>query len=376
MSLLAPDAKHADRAALVALVADCASSGVARRVLLLRADRLPPSLARPHHLRLAREALLPLEGAARAVFYDLGTDRAAVSWRSDDGAALTRSLALLAHLMTDAPPGTPPLSDLVALYDLPKAGAVLLEAVGDPPPDNQPPPAPPLEPLDAAALTGMEAALAQADVSRFARLRPVWRHHDGKRAIAWRKRHLSIPELAAALVPGRDARAEPWLFHRLTRTLDRRVLAMLSVPGEMRSDAPFSISLNVATVVSPEFLRFDMVLPAGLRGQVVLELLPADIVADPASYVFARGFVRQRGYKLLLRGVDAELLPMLALDRLDPDYVALRWTPALMEGALAETPLPLDPARVVLSRADTGDAVRWGSERGITLFQGKAAEAG
>lgn len=398
MSLIAPDARHyADRDALATLVADCRSSGVGRRVLLLHADRLPPAMSRPHHLRLAREALLPLEGATRARLYDLGTDRVAVSWRGDDAGVLNRALALFAHLIADAPAGTPSLSELIAIYDLPKDGPALLASLGattlPASPDAAPPP--PLlprarAPLDAPALAGMEAALVQADVSRFARQRPVWRvggagasddaaegrrelAPKGAQELAWYKRHLSVTELTAELAPGCDPYAEPWLFHRLTRTLDRRMLSMLSVPGELRSgSATFSINLNVATIVSPEFLRFDMLLPAGLRGRVILELLPADIVADPAAYLFARSFVRQRGYRLLLRDVEAELLPMLSLDRFDPDYVALRWAESLPSPGVLSLPRP---ERIVLSRADTQDAVRWGAAQGIRLFKGRALAA-
>ena len=130
------------------------------------------------------------------------------------------------------------------------------------------------------------------------------------------------------LAPERDLRADRWLFRRLTRTLDRRMLALLAVPGEVRAAGPFGLDLNVASILSPTFLRFDAGLPAALRGQLVLDLSPADVIADPASFLFARDFARARGYRLLLRGITAGLLDAFPLRRTGLDLLQLRWSPS------------------------------------------------
>ena len=56
---------------LTTLVRDCQRAGVSRQVLLVRTDRLPPGLSRPHHLRLAEAALLPLLEASHALRFSL-----------------------------------------------------------------------------------------------------------------------------------------------------------------------------------------------------------------------------------------------------------------------------------------------------------------
>ena len=43
----------------------------------------------------------------------------------------------------------------------------------------------------------------------------------------------------------------------LTRTLDRRMLALLAEPQELRQAPPFGIALNVAALLGADFLRFD-----------------------------------------------------------------------------------------------------------------------
>ena len=123
-------------------------------------------------------------------------------------------------------------------------------------------------------------------------------------------------------------------------------------------------------MLSAEFLRFDAALPAALRGRVVLGLMPADIMADPGAFQFARDFARARGYRLLLHGVSAELLKVFPLDRLGLDLLQLCFSRELMQIAA----LP-DPASIVLARVHHVGALEWGQACGITLFEGRAVMA-
>lgn len=355
---------------LAALVRNCGNAGVTRRVLLLRTDRLPTALARPHHLRLARAALDPLLQAERALLHDLPDHRVAVSWRGDAGRAIEAAQDALAHLLADAPPGTPEAASLLALYALPQDGPALLAAAGAAAAEPEPPAPPATPPMGTSELAAIEAGLAGADVSRFARRKPVHEWRGEAMAPAWEKRTLSMAELAGTLAPGCDPQADPWLFRRLTRTLDLRMLSLLAAPGELRGAGPFSLNLNVGSILSPEFLRLDAALPPALRGQVVLDVHPSDMLADPAAFAFARGFARVRRYRVLLRGVTAALLPLLDLDRLAPDLVQLRWSAEL--GALSRRPWP--PGRLLLARADEPEALRWGLAHGVRLFAGHAVQ--
>jgi hypothetical protein len=359
---------------LISLVRDCQRSGVARQVLLVRTDRLPAGLSRPHHLRLAEAALAPLLEASRALRFQLPGPRFAVTWRGEAEMALIDVLRSLEHLLADTPPETPPLEDLVFLYELPHQSDLLLDALQAVPDTTDSLDAEMLPPLDPESLAALEASLSQADVARFARRQPVWRLTEGPPTIAWERRTLSVQELTAELLPGCDVRADPWLFRRLTRTLDRRMLALLASPGELAGVRPFTLDLNVTSVLSPEFLRFDNALPAPLRGRIIIELMPADIMADAASFVFARGFARARGYRLMLRNATPALLRILSLDALDLDHVQLRWTAALAESR-AETIGAVSPGRMVLFRADAPSALEWGVRAGIRLFQGPEADA-
>ena len=371
------DGAAASGSGLEALVRDCAASGVPRRVLLLRTDLLPPALSRPHHARLARAALEPLAAADRARMHETPGGCAAVSFRGDAAGLLARTIAGLRHLLDDAGPGAPALLDLVRLFDLPEDGALLLRLAGGsaPPPPAAPPPAPPQSrpspappPVELATVDALERQLAGTDLSRFARREPVCRVSGAVVEMAWETRLLRLDELTAELTgrraPRRDVAAELWLHGRLTRALDLRLLSLLSAPGELERAGPLSLDLAVSSVLSPDFLRFDAALPSGLRGSVVLGLHPADILADPAAFAFARSFVRSRGYRLLLQGMTAPLLRLMAIERLGLDYVQLRWSPDLPDA------LPVGP-EIVLGQTHDAQALHWGQARGIALFQGR-----
>ena len=357
---------------LANFVGTTALSGVSRQALLFRTERMPASLSRAEQLRHARSALDPLSNAERARWHDLPGGRVVVSWKGDQTQLVNQAMDGLSRLLLEFSLEAPPLGEIVDLYELPEAGEALLKdaAIGltfedtASPAPNPTEPAP-LQPLGPAELDRLEHNLSGTDMSRFARRRPV-STFDGETALlAWEERTLSIPELIEAVAPGRDARSDVWLFRRLTRVLDRRLLSILSDPKELRGAGPFSITLNVASVLSPEFLRFDASLPLALRKRVVVSFLPADIASDAAAFAFARNFARERSYRVCLRAVPATLLPVLDFAALDLDYVQLIWSPELSEvSSLPE----LGGARWIMGQPCTKQAAEWGLKHGIGLY--------
>lgn len=356
------------------LVRTSAMSGVGRRVLLLRTDELPSSLSKPEQLKRAGHAVAPLEGADRSQRYDLPGGRIVMCWKGESAKLVEQTMDGLDRILRENPIDAPSLQTLAQLFSLPGDGDALLSAAsaGLELPSNEPVPAPidetqaaaPLQPLLPAELDRLEQSLSGTDISRFARRRPVSYFNGQTAQLAWEERTLSIPELIDTVAPGRDARSDVWLFRRLTRVLDRRMLSILSDPQEMRAAGPFSITLNVASVLSPEFLRFDASLPLALRSRVVISFLPADIASDAAAFAFARNFARGRSYRICLRAVSNALLPTLDLAALDLDLVQLIWSADLTLPALPSS----GKTRWILGQPLTSDGIKWGVDQGIALF--------
>ncbi|MBF0094832.1 MAG: hypothetical protein HQL33_03850 [Alphaproteobacteria bacterium] len=240
----------------------------------------------------------------------------------------------------------------------------------------------PLEPLTPAVLFRLEESLVQADLSNLVRRQSVC-------AIVGKsppqpvfvELFVSIAELRATVLPNTDILSSRWLFQHLTDTLDRRVLSMLHKNDDRSLDSDFSVNLNVATIISPEFLKFDDSIKAGARNSIVLELQEMDVIGDLAAYLFARDFAHECGYKVLVDGVTRRSLPFVNRARLGADLIKLLWQadiPNVME--TDQGPVFRDllksagPSRIILARCDDQTAIDFGKEMGISLFQGRYIE--
>ncbi len=239
-------------------------------------------------------------------------------------------------------------------------------------------PKPLAEPLDPRRLGQIEQTIATADLSPLVRRQPI--------CLAIENRQIepllleifvSIAELGRAVMPGVDIAADRWLFQHLTRLLDQRVLSLLKSKGEIDPKRGFSLNLNVATVLSPEFQEFDRIVGAERASAAVIELQQIDIYADPGSYIFAREWLKERGYKICIDGVKPLLLPMVDRERLGVDLVKLEWTPDLSANLDNRVARDVQEAidrigrdRVILSRCETESCLELGQKLGITMYQG------
>lgn len=364
------DGRIEDAARLAGLIGESAGAGITREVLWFSLSLLPSPLAEPHHLRLAGDALAPLEAADRVRKFMLPNDDQVMVWRGAAHDLVAQCEELVRHLFADEPSLLPEPRALLQRFHLPGDAARLRAKIAashydaDPGVEAKPVAGTMLTP---ARLAVLETDLATANVARFARRRDVCvRQDDGSFSPGWEGRVLSINELAETLAPEHDLRADPWLFRRLTRSLDRRMLALLAAPEELRSAGPFGINLNVGSILAPDFLRFDEALPGRLRGHVVIGLDVADVMADPGAFGFARDFARARHYRLMLRGLSPLGFALLPRARLGVDLVQIRWSPSW-----AESDIDLgDPADIVVYGTDGFAALDWGRLRGIRHFQG------
>lgn len=234
-------------------------------------------------------------------------------------------------------------------------------------------------PMTPLGLGRAEESLARVDLSSFTRRQAVCAFvEDGKPEPVFTEVFVSIADLRETLMPGTDFGANPWLFQRMTQTLDRRVMSQMSRKEDksLLRDG-FSVNLNVATLLSEEFLTFDDNF-APSSGDIVLEIRLEDIFSDLSAFTFARDFVHERGYRICVDGVTFKTYPYADSNRLGVAYSKLMWSPdmaAIMGTERAQQFKDLirerRRGRTILSRCDSDAAVRIGSQLGITLFQGR-----
>jgi len=188
----------------------------------------------------------------------------------------------------------------------------------------------------------------------------------------------SIDELRSAIMPGYDIASDRWLFQHLTQTLDLRMLQLLMKNDDRVIASGFSVNLNVATLLSDRFLAFDANLRSATRGTVIFELQTIDIFSDLGAYLFARDFVKERGYRVCLDGVTDLTLPFIDRERLGLDLIKVVWNPDMLgSGREAKRDefrkliASFGRARTILCRCDSEEAVATGQSLGISLFQGR-----
>ena len=351
------------------LVRQSELSGARRRAALLHTDRLPPHLARPHHARLARHAMHALLTADRAQMFDLPHRRLAVIWRNCGTVELAQVREALRHLLNGE--GSADLN-LLTIYDLPDQAVRFLDQLAEAP-ERSVAQAGQCAPLDVTLLARLEAGLAQADLSRFVRRRAVVNLSDEAVAdgsVAWHDLVLNMDELAAGVCPGRDIKGDQWLFRRLTRTLERRMLIMLATGRDFGRCHTCAIDLNVASILSPEFLKLDEALPVALRGRLILYLTTADILADPSGFIFARNFAQARHHRLFLG--DATLAILRFFDPLAAglDGLKAELCPELQASPSCLRALVSPSTPIVLTGLNRPSELRWARQHGFMLGQG------
>ncbi|MBR0674540.1 hypothetical protein, partial [Neoroseomonas soli] len=182
----------------------------------------------------------------------------------------------------------------IALLRLPEQAAAVLAAVEEslglaaavraavPQPAGRAP--------DGRAIAHAERALLSADLTAFLRRRKVCRLTPGGGAPEplWEDRRIDLGDVRDALLSGCDLALAPALARRLRRSLDRRLLAGLTRPEELRAIGPLCLSLGTEAVTSAEFLRLDALWPAALRGALTVAVAAEEAAADPAAFAFAR----------------------------------------------------------------------------------------
>lgn len=238
-------------------------------------------------------------------------------------------------------------------------------------------------PLKPEQLGRLEEFLERADLSSVFRRQAVSVvHKDTPPKPIFNELFISIFDLAKTVLPEVNLAANRWLFQHLTQTLDRRVLKMLARADDRSLHSSFSINVNVATLLAPEFLDFDSSLRMGSRGTLVVELQLLDILADYDAFSFARDFVREKGYRLCLDGITPDLIRFVDRQYMGADLVKLNAGSVFDSGGnperRAEIAKDVDrvgKGRVILARCDNETMIRTGQEMGITMFQGRYLDA-
>jgi len=258
-----------------------------------------------------------------------------------------------------------------------RAAAAELELELQPQHIRQPEEPPSLATMTPRRLDKLLSQVKTMDIEPMMRRRSVCAITNGRPPVAvFNELFVSLADLQQTIMPDVDMESDRWLYNYLNEWLDRRALKVLA---DLEADISQSTSFNVniATLLSPEFLEFDRKLRLLTKKTLIFELQPVDVFEDMSGYMFARDFVRARGYRICLDRLTYLTLPHFDRRRFGFDFEKLIWEPGLPRDIDAQARTELvaavqeaGPASIILSRCDREEAIAFGHQIGITLFQG------
>jgi hypothetical protein len=362
----------------------------------LHLDLLRPYHQQAHHLRIVRKTLEPLVRRYDAGIYQMHTRSVIVATKGAGTAdiqpyvALIRALFAEDPLFNDAQSGADAFCtwfdlehDYTALLrrarDLHERRKLLPDGISSPDQSAQGAPGFTGAAMRPTHLEQIERAIEHADLANILRRQDVYAIMPGLRPAAmFHELYFSMYYLAQTLLPGHNVTSDDFLFRHLTRVLDRRMLVLMMQRELFHVLEKAALNLNVRTVLSAEFMEFDKVTNIKDRGSLAIELPALDVMNDPDEYLFARDFLKERGYKIIIDCVKHLNLPLIDRDWLGFDFVKITWTQSLFDDAGGQRGEALKNAvhrigrdRVILCRVDSEDALKAGESLGITLYQGR-----
>jgi len=188
--------------------------------------------------------------------------------------------------------------------------------------------------------------------------------------------YISVAEIKKNLLPGYDIQADKWLFHRLTRTFDSKLLQALPeralAPGQV-----ISINLNVETVFTPIFDTFLAKIRQQNNQPLILEMRLFDVISDIEKFYAAKEKLTREGCRISLDAMDVHALAILDRELLAVDFLKIGWKADYskllggpMEGKITSAISALGNMRIILCHCDTEQALEFGKAVGIHMYQG------
>ncbi|HBU97423.1 EAL domain-containing protein, partial [Thalassospira lucentensis] len=148
-----------------------------------------------------------------------------------------------------------------------------------------------LQPIDAENLAQLEETIHSADLSEHIRQQPVCVFaHGGSKELhpVFDEFFVSITDLRNALMPKIDLASNRWLFQHMTEVLDKRMLNYLCKRTFKTHASSFSLNLNLGTLTSKDFDKFDETVRRKWPGNVIIELNQVDLFSNLETYLKVR----------------------------------------------------------------------------------------
>ncbi|QJE74207.1 EAL domain-containing protein [Aerophototrophica crusticola] len=235
-------------------------------------------------------------------------------------------------------------------------------------------------PITLEELGKIERAVQMFDLSPFMLNQPVVNIRATENEFEYFELYIAVKALEERLSPQYDITANKWLFSYFTANLDNSVLKALNYGVDFLRGRRLGLNLNLSTILSAAFVKFDERLTTDLRGNVVLEINKADLVENIGMYKEVVDFAAAKGYKICIDGLNDFWVTHMDLEYMACDYAKIFWTDEMdmmSEGeyeAFCDKIRAQSNCRFVLARCGTVSGLMFAEKAGINLVQGRIVD--
>lgn len=236
-------------------------------------------------------------------------------------------------------------------------------------------------PITLEELGKLERSMAMFDLSPFLfnqAIADISGHAENE--IDYYELYISIKLLQERLCPDYDITANRWLFNYFTANLDQSVIRALNHGLSFMRGRRIGININLSTVISTGFVKFDERLPMDFRGQVVLEVTKSDLIENLPLFNEVVDFARDRRYQIAVDGLNPFWVTNFDLEYLSADYAKIFWSPDMLEmdpefeKYFIQRIGEQDRCKFILARCDSVSSLIYAKKAGIKLVQGRAVD--
>jgi EAL domain-containing protein (putative c-di-GMP-specific phosphodiesterase class I) len=230
-------------------------------------------------------------------------------------------------------------------------------------------------PLTAWSVDLIEKLLGEIDLRRYVRTQSIYEYGiDGKWHAFSEEQFVSFDDLKRERFPRLEPVAQDHLFLELCQTLDRKLLAELSLHVESFLGRRIHFNLSVDSFVSPVFAQFCRAVPKDKRNLVGFELHRGDLFQDFARTLDAIGTIRREGFKVAIDGITPDMVNYLNFASFEVDFIKINVSKdradQLRNPAVRRGLEPVAKEKLIFFRCDNDRALAAGLEMGVSKFQG------
>ena len=237
------------------------------------------------------------------------------------------------------------------------------------------------EPISLEELAKIERQIGMFDLSPFMLNQPIVNLDPmAENLHEYFEIYIAVKNLEERLSPEFDLTANRWLFNYFTSSLDHAVLKSLNHGVDFIRGHKIGLNLNLSTIMSSAFVKFDERLTVDLRGNVILEINKADLVENIDTYHEVVEYASTRGYRICIDGITPMWVAHMDLEFMACNYAKLFWTNELAEMSESDLKIFADKikaqenCRFILGRCSTVTALLFAEKHGIGLVQGRMVD--